>query len=243
MVVTTLMSDHPFSNGEAPRRWSPGNFESAASRARPASPPPSPEPTFQFPTAEELETLQEQARQEGYDAGYREGLAQGQPESAALLAFSDAFHAEITRLDEAVAAEVASLAMSIAQRVIGVAHHTDPTLVARVAEHALQALPANFDPARIQLNPADLAVVHQHLGEEFAGRRITLSGNPGVTRGGCRVMTSTTDIDGTLESRWLRVAEVLGGQPWPGLAAVPALDQPVAARAAASAEPDQDEPA
>ena len=217
------MSDHPFTPSDKARRWSPGNFEAASSRARPAA--AAAEPTFEFPTAEALEALQEQARTEGYDAGYREGLVRGEQESVALLAFSDAFHAEITRLDEAVAAEVASLAMSIAQRVIGVAYRTDPGLVARVAEHALQALPANFEPARIQLHPADLNPVQQHLGEEFAGRRISLSANPAVTRGGCRVLTATTDIDGTLESRWLRVAEVLGGQPWPGLDTVPALDQ------------------
>ncbi len=210
----TNSSRNGFAPGAVVQPWQPGNFDRRGGLAAAAVPTPPPADTIVLPTAEEIEAMQEQARQEGYDAGYREGLERGGAESAALLAFSDAFHGEISRLDEAVAAEVATLALAIAQRVIGVAHQHDRTLIARVVEHALQALPANFDPARILVHPADLAVVQAHLGEEFAGRRISLAANAAVSRGGCRVQTSTTDIDGTLESRWQRVTEVLGAAPW-----------------------------
>jgi flagellar assembly protein FliH len=204
------MSKGSFAPAGKFRPWHPGNFDG------PAQPmvPTGPTEEVVLPTAAELEAMQEQARQEGYDSGYREGLAQGQAETQTLLAFSDTFHREIHRLDEAVAAEVATLALAIAQRVIGAAYTSDPELVTRMVEVGLQHLPANLDAARVLLHPDDLATVTQHVGAGFAGRNITLVADRTISRGGCRVLSATTDIDGTLESRWARVTEVLGSQPW-----------------------------
>jgi flagellar biosynthesis/type III secretory pathway protein FliH len=95
-----------------------------------------------------------------------------------------------------------------------------------MVELALQALPPNLEPARVLLHADDLQIVAQHIGQDFAGRRIALVADRNLTRGGCRVVTASTDVDNTLESRWTRVTGVLGGQSWPAL---DARDLPVAA--------------
>jgi flagellar assembly protein FliH len=192
------------------RRWTPNDLESG----RPNGAGQAPLEAVVLPTASEIEAMHEQAHQEGYQAGYDEGLARGQAETRTLLDFADAFQHEITRLDETVAAEVAALALAVAQRVIGVAYAADPGLVATMVEQALQALPPNLEAARVLVHPEDMAVVAQHIGEEFTGRRITLAADRMVSRGGCRVMTATTDIDSSLETRWARITGALGSLPW-----------------------------
>lgn len=231
------MSKGAFAPPAAFRRWSPDSFDRAGNSAAPG-------PTFEpveLPTAEQIEAMHDQARQEGYDTGYREGLSRGAAETRTLLAFSDAFQNEISRLDESVAAEVAALALAVAQRVIGVAYAADPGLVATMVEQALQALPPNMEPARVLVHPEDLPLVAQHIGEEFTGRRISLAADRGVSRGGCRVVTGTTDIDSSLETRWARITGALGSLPWIPLERLNAT-RPAVGHAAASLDDDTDPP-
>lgn len=228
------MSKGAFAPPSTYRRWTPELLDAAHAQGGPA---PDAEPVV-LPTAQEIEAMHEQVRQEGYQAGYREGIARGQAESQALMAFADAFHREIGRLDESVAAEVAALALAVAQRVIGVAYAADPGLVATMVEQALQALPPNLEPARVLVHPEDLAVVAQHVGEEFTGRRLTLAADRAVSRGGCRVVTATTDVDSTLETRWARITGALGSLPWIPLDTLNAARPP--APAAARFEPAAD---
>ena len=207
------MSKGTFAPTGPVQAWQPSSFDRPDSTRRRA-------PTVEavdLPTAAEMEAMQERARQEGYESGYREGLTRGQAESQALLAFSDAFHREIMRLDEAVAAEVSTLALAVAQRIIGHSYACDPAMVRRMVEQGLQALPANLESARVMVHPDDLPALQMHLGQEFVGRKLSLSGDPSVSRGGCRILSASTDIDGTLESRWSRVTDVLGSQPWTAL--------------------------
>lgn len=208
------MSRSAFAPPPAFRRWIPDSFEStAAGTAKAAKAQPEAQPVA-LPTAQELEAIHDQAQQEGYQAGYTEGLARGQQETRTLLALADAFRGELARLDEAVAGEVATLALAVAQRVIGVAYAADPGLVATMVEQALQALPPNLEPVRVLVHPDDVAVVTQHIGSEFSGRRISIAADRQVGRGGCRLATATTDIDSSLETRWARITGALGGLPW-----------------------------
>lgn len=218
-----------FADAAAARPWQPSQFDGvpgargpagdSAHRAVAAPEPAAVEETLVLPTAAEMEAMQEQARQEGFEAGYREGLARGTQEGAVLLGLTEAFRAELARLDEVVAGDVTALALAVAQRVVGQTFRHDPALVGHFVEQALQALPSNLEPARILLNPVDLPVVEGMVGTEFAGRRLTFAASPDLARGGCRITTATTDLDGSVERRWARVTEVLGSLPWPADAA------------------------
>jgi hypothetical protein len=67
------------------------------------------------------------------------------------------------------------------------------------------------------MHPDDLAVVEKHLSEDFAGRKLSFISEASISRGGLKLMTATTDIDGTFETRWERVTASLDALDWQGL--------------------------
>jgi flagellar biosynthesis/type III secretory pathway protein FliH len=93
----------------------------------------------------------------------------------------------------------------------------DEQLVSKMVEHAIQALPASMEPTRVLMHPDDLAVVEKHLSEDFAGRKLSFISEASISRGGLKLMTATTDIDGTFETRWERVTASLDELDWQGL--------------------------
>ena len=167
-----------------------------------------------LPTAEELEAMQEMARQEGYHAGYREGFSEGEMQVKTLTHILENFQTELTRLDEVVAAQITALALGIARKTLGFAYKFDTQLVAKMVEHALQTLPASMEPTRVQLNPDDFSSVAHILSDEFSGRKLTFIPEQTISRGGLKLMTATTDIDGTFETRWDRVTASLDTIDW-----------------------------
>jgi len=180
-----------------------------------------PEEKVVLPTAEEIEAMQEMARkeayQEGYHEGYREGFSDGENERKILSQISENFQNELSRLDESVAAELSAYALVIARRLIGFAYQFDDQLVTRLVDQAIQALPANLEPTRVLLHPEDLGVVEKHLTETFSGRKLSFVAEPSISRGGLKLMTPTTDIDGTFETRWQRVTSSLDAPSWQDL--------------------------
>jgi len=178
-----------------------------------------------LPTAEEIEAMQEMARQEGhqegyqagYHEGYREGFSDGENQRKILSQISENFQAELSRLDEVVAAELTSFSLEIARRVLGFSYRVDEQLVTKMVEHAIQTLPASMEPTRVLMHPDDLAVVEKQLSEDFAGRKLSFIAEDSISRGGLKLMTATTDIDGTFETRWERVTASLDALNWQGL--------------------------
>jgi len=182
-----------------------------------------------LPTAEEIEAMQEMARQEahqegrqagyqeGYHEGYREGFSDGENQRKILSQMSENFQTELSRLDEVVAAELTAFSLEIARRVLGFTYRMDEQLVSKMVEHAIQALPASMEPTRVLMHPDDLAVVEKHLSEDFAGRKLSFISEASISRGGLKLMTATTDIDGTFETRWERVTASLDALDWQGL--------------------------
>lgn len=172
---------------------------------------------MKLPTAAEMEAMQELARQEAYHAGYREGFLEGEKQAKILSRIVENFQAELSRLDEMVAAELTAFALGIARKTLGFAYQFDSKLTGKMAEHAIQTLPATLEPTRILLHPEDLANVQHHLSEEFAGRKLSFMADATISRGGLKLMTATTDIDGTFESRWMRVTSSLDSLQWEAL--------------------------
>jgi len=198
--------------------WQPHAFDAPIHSKNPED---DQEPVI-LPTAEEVEAMQEMARQEGrqqgyeegYHAGYREGFSDGELQRKTLTQMAENFQNELSRLDDVVAAELTTLALSIARRVLTIAYDQDAQLVAKMVEHAIQALPGNLEPTRVLVHPEDLKAVENHLSEEFAGRHLTFIPDETISRGGLKLMTATTDIDATFETRWQRVTSVLDQIEW-----------------------------
>lgn len=169
----------------------------------------------------ELARLRHEAQKAGEAQGHQEGYARGQAEGHAagmaaareqagqLQALTQAFPAALRMAQEQVADDLLALALDIARQVLGQALTLDPRAMLGVVRGLLQAEPALAGTPQLHLHPDDAALVQAHLSDDLqtAGWRIRVDAT--ITRGGCRVLASSGELDATLESRWDRVAATL----------------------------------
>ncbi|CAN5446711.1 hypothetical protein BH10PSE17_BH10PSE17_07190 [soil metagenome] len=191
--------------------------EAAAQAGQPARPKPT-APMRAKPEAKPAEALAavlEQRYQAGLVAGHANGFAQGMQEANARI---DALRAEFSALAVSMHNSVATLEDEVAGRIIGLVHAlarqvvrselaVRPEAVADVVDECLALVSESVSRIVIHLNPADLALIGERLVGEDS--RIQLHPDAGMTRGGCRVVTSHGEIDGTLEHRIARALDVL----------------------------------
>lgn len=179
-----------------------------------------------WPTAEEIEAIQQQAhdeglaagREEGYVAGreegYRSGYEEGREKSLAEL---DRLKHLMATLDEALAqferelgADVLALSVAIARQITRNALNFRPEALLPVIREAITGLPQPNQHPRLFLHPDDAALVRSLMEDELSQLHCRLSEDSHVERGGCRVKTDTSEVDATLQGRWDRVMAALG---------------------------------
>ena len=198
------------------RRWQAPPVGVAAEAKPEAAPPPEP-----LLTVERLAAIEEQARAEGYKAGFdegrRAGLDAGREEmrnaAARLVAVADALTPQLRVLDEALLNELASLVVAIARQFVRRELKTQPGEVVRVVREALRALPAAESTVRVHLHPDDIALVRDALAPDSLERPIKLVEDVTMTRGGARLETDSSVVDASVEARMgAIVARILGGE-------------------------------
>ena len=179
---------------------------------------PTPPPVIQGPSEQELAEIREEARLGGYDeghgAGYADGMALGRAEAANELEHVQAialeFGAALAAADETIAADVLDLALHLAKSMLRSALAVKPELVIPVVREAIEYLPVLQQPAVLMLNPADVALVREAIGEELDKGGWRVVQDPSIARGGCKVDTATNQIDAQLATRWERLTHALG---------------------------------
>ncbi len=178
------------------------------------APPPEARP----PTAEEIEAIQRQAWNEGFEQGRQEGLEAARREMEARVEALDRMLQEMARpldeLDERIEEELVALALAVARQLIRRELRTDPGQIVATIREAVRLLPSAGGEIRLELHPEDAALVRELLrlddGESRAWR---IQEDPTLSRGGCRVANATSRIDATVEHRIQQVvAAVLGGE-------------------------------
>ena len=174
-------------------------------------------------TAEEIEAIQQQAREEGFAEGREAGFAAGVEEARELmearLAQFDAVLATLTApledLDEQVVDQIASLAMAVARHLVRRELRTDPGQVVAVVREALAALPVGARKVCVTLHPDDAALVREALAvheDDEDALRWKIVEDPLLTRGGCKVEAEDSRIDASVEKRLNQIiVTVLGG--------------------------------
>ncbi len=168
-----------------------------------------------LPTAEQLERLHQQAHDEGYAAGMREGSARVAAEAARLGELVAALSEESRRIDQRLAEELLGLALAIGRQVLRQALKLHPELILGVINEVLGQLPLSQQRARLVLNPEDAALVREKLGERLKQSGWEIMENAQISRGGCRLESTECEIDATLEQRWQRALSSVGdGHDW-----------------------------
>ncbi|MEE9494467.1 MAG: flagellar assembly protein FliH [Gammaproteobacteria bacterium] len=181
-----------------------------------ASSIPESKPDQQLLTAGELEDLQEEARQEGYIQGLEEGRSAGlremQERAEQLQGLIKVLDKPFEQLDETVETQLVQLAMIVARQMVRRELKTDRQQVIAVVKESLRALPVASRHIQLVLHPEDASLVREELLMEEE-QNIQVIEDPVQTRGGCQVLTKTSLIDATVESRLNAIiANVLGGE-------------------------------
>lgn len=174
----------------------------------------------------ELTRLRLEAQQtgadEGYKQGYAEGHAQGQSEGYAtglaaaqdearrLQTLAKALPEALRSAEREVADNLLTLALDIAHQVVRQALTSDPQLIVPLVRELLRSEPTLNGTPRLLLHADDVALVRQYLNDDLQAVGWNIRVDPTITRGGCRVHAASGALDATLETRWERVAAVLG---------------------------------
>ena len=160
-------------------------------------------------TARQIDQIQQQAHEEGFARGRAEGLASVKtPLETALRALAE----PLSQLDEQAMQELSLLITTVARQLVRRELKANPDEVVAVVRDALSALPAAARHVRVNLHPEDAALVRSALSLGEGERRWQIMEDPVLTRGGCRVISESSQIDATVESRLAAViAKMLGG--------------------------------
>jgi flagellar assembly protein FliH len=215
------------------RRWAPPSFDAPAPAPLPApaaeaeqpleaelpaiEETPAPEariplpdisPDIHLPTADDIERIHDEARKEGYAAGYEEGTARGRMEAMQFHSLVEGLEDSMSRLDGEVADEILALATELARQMVRQTLNGRPEAVVDLIREALLQLPQTH--ALIHLNPEDVEMAREYLGEQLthAGHRLVEDAT--ITRGGVRIDASGSQIDATVQTRWRRIMDNLG---------------------------------
>lgn len=191
-----------------------------------ALPPPAPPPAPKIDLAE-LARIRKDARAageaEGRAAGLAEGRKVGHTEGLATGLAAASVHAErlralaqslpdaLHRAESELAETVLALALDVARQVVHRTLKTEPEWVLPVVRDLLNTEPALRGEPRLLLHPDDVALVRNSLGEEIEAAGWQMRADDHIERGGCRVQSANGELDGTLQTRWKRVAAAVRG--------------------------------
>ncbi|HET9977861.1 MAG TPA: FliH/SctL family protein [Burkholderiaceae bacterium] len=215
--MTTSSSDRPAASGSRfiPREelqgfaaWRPGSFGHPSPAAAASD----------GERAASHEAAVTAARQDGYQAGYRDGLVAlesfkqsfAQQMSAQIGRLVEAFDAEFDALEARIAASVGRSATALARQVVRSELQTRPELVAAVAAEAVHAVLMSARHIRVLVHPDDQALVAQGAAEALAARGARLVTDAAIARGGCRVESDIGAVDARIETLWAQAVAQLG---------------------------------
>ncbi len=205
---------------EEAQQWLPPNMgqpkESATTKIRSSG---------NMLTADQLEQLQKEAyeegfefgKKEGYEAGLKEALQAGREQIEELVGSLEQLMSTLSEplneLDEQVERELIELVISMVRQLVRREIKMEPSHIIGIVRESLSILPVSSRNVRVHLHPEDAKLVRQVYDMSDKEQSWKIVEDPVLARGGCRVVTETSQIDATLESRLAAmVANLMGGE-------------------------------
>lgn len=164
------------------------------------------------PSVSDLEAIEREAREQGYAAGQREGLAAARQQLVERMARLDALYASAARplqaLDEATEQELAQLALVVARQVLAHELKTTPELIVPAIRQAAMALPSATRELRVRLHPDDVALLRELDEVETHWQ---LLADPALARGDCVLECERSRLDARVRTRLAAVVDAVLG--------------------------------
>ena len=202
--------------------WSPGDLAGAG--PTPASPgAAAAEPAATVDPVQQHAEAVKQARQSGYQDGYRDGLValEGFKQSFAHQAtlqvgqLVKAIGGQLDAMQQEMAEALAATALALARQIVRSELAVHPERVGAVAQEALETLMLSARHITLRVHPDDQPLIAEGAGELLAARGARLVADIGVARGGCVVESNIGLVDASIETRWRRAAASIGrDDPW-----------------------------
>lgn len=171
-----------------------------------------------LPTAAQLEQIHQQAWQEGYrlgeeegrKAGFEAGKKAGEAHARRLGELVESLDVQRFRHDEEIAREVLGLALAVSRQMLRAALLVKEGLVLEVIRDALGSLPSLSGHLRIVVHPEDVDQVRDFMTQEHGHFAVKVVEDSRMERGGFRLETSHSEVDGQVGSRWREIVDCLG---------------------------------
>lgn len=172
----------------------------------------------------DLDAIEREAWDKGYAEGRETGLAAAAQEQQSGQAEIDRrvqhlgsileFMARpIAEVDDQVQRQLAMLAGAIARQVVRREIRIQPDDIIGVIRDTVSLLPVTAREVRVHLNPEDATLVRSRLAEATSERAWSITEDPVLPRGGCRVTSENSTIDAQVEQRLgAAIAAVLGDE-------------------------------
>lgn len=119
---------------------------------------------------------------------------------------------QLAQCEQVMARGVLELACVLARQVVRHELSTNPNALQPVIREGLLMLGDDSKAAFVRLHPLDLEVLQDVVQGEFATLALTLTADPAISQGGCRITSAGAVIDAELETRWQRAIAKLGLQ-------------------------------
>ncbi len=168
-----------------------------------------------LPTAADIERMHIEAHEQGYAAGYEEGIAEARTSAASIDAVMLSLQQSIKELDQHVADQLLATSVEIANQMLRQSLRVQPELLLPVVREAVAALHPHSGHPALFAHPDDVKLIRTQLGDQLAHNNWRIIEDPTLTAGGCRVELGASEVDATIETRWRRVIESIGiSQEW-----------------------------
>ncbi len=173
-------------------------------------PPPAPAAAPAAETAVAVAQIQQTAYRAGYDDGLRAGLQKASTDDASLAELLASFRLRGAELDQSLSDDLLDLALEIARQMVRQGLLVRRELIIPVVEDALARIAKPLSQATISLNPADAAIVREHLARQVEAVGCKIIEDETIARGGCSLQSAASEVDATLATRWQQIVRALG---------------------------------
>ena len=156
-------------------------------------------------TAEKIAEIQAQAYREGFDQGRDEGRKAGlgdmQSKAKQFERLMTRLAEPFAQLDAQVEQELLALVSTLTGLLVRREIRTGSGQILQIVHEALHALPVAAREVKLYLHPDDAALVRDSQSQGNEDRSWRIVDDHLLSRGDCRVVSDTSQIDATLETR------------------------------------------